>query len=306
MERRYFEINEQSAKMAHDMMSFRDYVDGSTTADYKRLADKMYDLAEKVIEARPKCSEKVERLAVTYARRMAANYNNASRIGCMCPSIMITGGSNFPVRKKEKQNAASGRNMQEFRYLNEYYENKLHSILMGANIISSSDEDAIEQLEEKLSNLEAKQEFMKSANAYYRKHKTIEGFPGFSAKLIERLREEKLLEEKPFDTWQLSNNNANIKRVKERIASLKKIKERETKEYRVDELNLVIKENVEDMRIQLFFDGKPDTDVRDILKHNAFKWAPSNGCWQRQLTDNARYAVKTMLPKLKELVSCQK
>lgn len=306
MERRYFEINEQSAKMAHDMMSFRDYVDGSTTADYRRLVDKMYDLAEKVIEARPKCSEKVERLAVTYARRMAANYNNASRIGCMCPSIKITGGSNFPARKKEKQNAASGRNMQEFRYLNEYYENKLHSILMGANIVSSSDEDAIEQLEEKLSRLEADQEFMKAANAYWRKHNTLEGFPGFSQKAIAELKNENLIEKKPFATWQLSNNNANIKRVRERIEALKKIKESETKEYRIEELDLLVKENVEDMRIQLFFDNKPDADVRDILKHNAFKWAPSNNCWQRQLTANARYAVKKMLPKLKELVSCQK
>lgn len=302
MERRYFEINEESAKMAHDMMSMRDYVEGSTTEDYKNLVNKMYDLADKVIEARPECTEKVERLAIAYARRMAANYNNASRIGCMCPSIMISGGSNFPVRKKEKQNAASDRNWQEFHNLNEYYENKLNSILAGANIISSSDEDAIEQLAEKLSNLEAKQEFMKAANAYHRKHKTIEGFSGFSAKLIERLRDEKLLEMKPFETWQLSNNNANIKRVKERIASLKRIKESETKEYRIEELDLLVKENVEDMRIQLFFDDKPDADVRDILKRNAFKWAPSNGCWQRQLTDNARYALKTMLPKLKELM----
>ena len=34
-ERIYYEINEQSARSAHEMMSFRDYKEGSLTAEYK-------------------------------------------------------------------------------------------------------------------------------------------------------------------------------------------------------------------------------------------------------------------------------
>ncbi len=55
------------------------------------------------------------------------------------------------------------------------------------------------------------------------------------------------------------------------------------------------------MRVQLFFEGKPEEDVRNILKGEAFKWSPKNGCWQRQLTDNARIATKRVISKIKEL-----
>ena len=33
--------------------------------------------------------------------------------------------------------------------------------------------------------------------------------------------------------------------------------------------------------------GKPDADTRAELKSSGFRWAPSVGAWQRQLTDNA-------------------
>jgi hypothetical protein len=40
-------------------------------------------------------------------------------------------------------------------------------------------------------------------------------------------------------------------------------------------------------RLQLFFDEKPDESKRANLKASGFKWAPSQGAWQRQLNDNA-------------------
>ena len=52
-ERIYYEINEQSARSAHEMMSFRDYKEGSLTAEYKGYVDEAYDLADKVAESRP-------------------------------------------------------------------------------------------------------------------------------------------------------------------------------------------------------------------------------------------------------------
>ena len=39
-ERKYFHINESSARTAHDMMSMRDYTEGSTTAEYRSLRRK--------------------------------------------------------------------------------------------------------------------------------------------------------------------------------------------------------------------------------------------------------------------------
>ena len=35
------------------------------------------------------------------------------------------------------------------------------------------------------------------------------------------------------------------------------------------------------------FEEKPDADTRQALKSEGFKWAPSQGAWQRQLNQNA-------------------
>lgn len=48
-----------------------------------------------------------------------------------------------------------------------------------------------------------------------------------------------------------------------------------------------VEANQEENRLQIFFDQKPDEDVRAALKANGFRWAPGAGAWQRQLNDNA-------------------
>lgn len=41
-------------------------------------------------------------------------------------------------------------------------------------------------------------------------------------------------------------------------------------------------DNKEANRVQVVFDGKPEEAVRVVLKGHGFKWAPSEGAWQRQ------------------------
>ena len=146
MERVYYQINETAARTAHNMMSFRDYQEGSKTAEYQGYVNKAYDLADKVAKARPEEADRVYKLAERYSRKLAENLNNSSRIGMMCPSVMISGAGNFPVKKKEKQNAAADRNYQQFREIQGILS-KMESILHGKDIIKSEDERAIEKLE---------------------------------------------------------------------------------------------------------------------------------------------------------------
>ena len=40
-------------------------------------------------------------------------------------------------------------------------------------------------------------------------------------------------------------------------------------------------------RIQVFYDERPDAQTISDLKRRAFKWSPSNKCWQRKITANA-------------------
>lgn len=69
-ERIYYEINEQSARTAHEMMSMREYKEGSKTREYRSLVDNAYDLAGQVEEKRPLQSERAYKLAERYSRKM--------------------------------------------------------------------------------------------------------------------------------------------------------------------------------------------------------------------------------------------
>ncbi len=300
MERRYFEINEAEARRAWEMMSMRDYPEGNKTAEYRASVDEVYDIADKVAERRPEAAGKAYALAERYARKLADNYNADSRIGCMCPSILISGSGNFPVRKKEKQVAAMDRNMKEYEEIQKI-PGKIKDILYARDIIKSGDEDAIERLEKKLEELKSMQELMRNVNAYWRKHKNLDECPYLTPRQRQELTETMYSDtprmgSTPFLPWQLSNNNQNIHSVEQRLANLKAAKEAGTKEQQGDGFRVV--ENTEIMRLQIIFDDKPEADVREVLKANGFRWAPSAGAWQRQLTPNARHALKSVLDKI--------
>ena len=299
---KYYEINETAARQARQMWSFSDYEHGSNTAEYRAAVARCYAEVDRLPE---ELKEKGAAMADRYARRLAEWYNKQSRIEMMCPSVMISGGSNFPVRKKEKQNAAQDRHYQLYKEIQQIPE-KIAGLLRGTNIIKSSDADALEKLQQKVKKLEARQAEMKEANAYYRKHKTMKGFKDFSDKRAETL--DKAIEEsrykKPFAPFKLTNNNAKIKSAKARIAEIERLKKEaaEVAEQPESETTLFkIVENAEIMRLQVIFKGKPNAEARQIMKSNCFRWSPSNSAWQRQLTDNARYAVKRVQEQLQEL-----
>lgn len=302
MGRKYYEINEAAARRAKEMMSFDDYRNGSATAAYQREVEQIYQLAEKVAERRPDAAEKAEKLADKYAKLLADYYNTNFRIDQMCPSVMIAGPANFPVRKKEKQNQAWDRNREKYEQCKEI-EDKIRNLLSGKEIITSGDPEAIEKLKNKLSSLEKAQETMKAVNAFYRKHKTLDGCPDLSWENIEKLKSSMTdswrSDPKPFESWALSNNSAEIRRVKERIKKLEEVKAQpvDTKEY--DGFSVV--EDPEAMRIKLLFEDKPSAEIRDILKKNGFRWSPRANAWQTQLTNNGRCRLERVL---KELETC--
>ena len=302
-ERKYFHINESSARAAHNMMSMRDYSEGSTTAGYRSEVDKAYDIADKVAEKKPEEAERAYRLAERYSKKMAEYYNKESSIGMMCPSVMISGAGNFPVKKKERQLAAWERNHEFYQYVQGILA-KIENILYGREIIKSDDERAIEKLEEKLEDMKKLQEDMKAANKALRLKDKEAGNDqlreiGYSEESIEELRKPDYLGRVGYPNFQLSNNNANIHRVEERLKRLKAVKERGSSEQEYKTFKVV--ENTEAMRYQIIFDGKPDAEIRTLLKSNGFKWAPSQGAWQRQITSNGKWALKKVVEKLKEM-----
>lgn len=317
MEVKKYSINEGLARAAKEVNSFSDYVANSATDKYIDLVEEFNRAVNAIIErnarmpypATPEQMELVQYYVDKYSEKLAAAINRENSIEASCPSVMIAGFANFPVRKKEKQNAARDKFWKEcgelFEPTDNYYFRKIKNILTNSTIYSN-DALALEKLQNKLEELEELQAKMKERNAYYRKHGTMKGYEGVSdteaAEIDEKIKKSYSWEQKPYPTWALTNNNAEIRRTKERIAEIERLKAEAEKPIddkypHVDGLEVV--ENAEAMRIQLFFDGKPDEQTRSLLKSNGFRWSPSFGAWQRQLNNNGIYATKRVLEKLK-------
>lgn len=303
MERVCYTINEATAKTAHDMMSFSDYKPGSKTAEYLGYVNMAYDLADKVAEEKPDEAGRVYRMAERYSKKLAENMNKNSSIGCMCPSVMIAGPSNFPVRKKEKQNQAWERNMEEFNQIQGILS-KIENILYGQEIIKSDDERAIEKLEEKLETLKETQETMKAVNKAIRLKNVEKGNEqlrnmGYSEEKIKQFRIPDFCGRVGYPDYALQNNNANIHRTEGRLKELKAAKEKGTEKSENEFFRIV--RNAELMRLQIIFEDKPDPEVREILKRNGFRWAPSHSAWQRHLNRNSEYSLNCVIEQMREI-----
>lgn len=162
------------------------------------------------------------------------------------------------------------------------------------NAISSGDPQALEKLTVKLDQCKELQATMKEVNAYWRKFGTCKGAPGITDVQAEKL-EKKIetgysWEKQPFTSYELTNNNAEIKRLEKRVQELTYNKEVGFSGWEFE--GGYAEANTEMNRLQLYFDEKPDDSQRIVLKSHGFKWAPSQGAWQRQLTDNAIYSAR--------------
>lgn len=295
----YYEISESMARRAKEMNSFFDYVPGSATAEYRRMVDEAAALAERCKNGKdPEDQDKIDRLLDSYSRRLAAYINDSNRNDASCPSVLIAGPANFPVRKKERQNARADALMNEYNAIAALLD-KMRSV--GTGGIQSGDPHAIEKLTKKLQSLEVLQERMKAVNAYYRKNKTLDDCPLLTPEQIESIKcsmkRDWRSNPKPFESYELSNNNAEIRRLRQRIESLQAVKASAPVEQ--EHNGVIYKEDTEIMRVQLIFDGKPNADTRALLKSNGFRWAPSQGAWQRQLTRSGQLAAQTVLSQLK-------
>ena len=161
------------------------------------------------------------------------------------------------------------------------------------NVISSGDPNALEKLISKKEECQKLQDIMKGVNSFWRSAGTCIGSPGISEEQAKRI-DDKIYNAKypwdrvPFSDYQLKNNNAEIRRLDKRIAE---VSYKQEVGFNGWEFNGGRAEANTDMnRLQLFFDNKPSEGQRAQLKSNGFKWAPSQGAWQRQLNDNAIYA----------------
>lgn len=180
--------------------------------------------------------------------------------------------------------------------------------------ISSDDPAALDKLRARLERRMAMQELMRKTNAAIRMRDTDAGDEklrelGFSDGRIAQLRRGDFLGRVGYPDYELSNNNADIRRIKGRIELLEEAEKRRaaasgsdmpTTEHATSEGQVELVENIAENRLQFRFQGKPSSATRHLLKTNGFIWAPSQNSWQRHLNSAAKFAAQCVLDKIEQ------
>lgn len=225
-------------------------------------------------------------------------------------SAFIVGPSNFPTARNQKRCDTAHKRSLEFIEYREKGRLRLRRaydpVAIAAAPISADDDDAISKLQAKIDEAKAAQVFMKAANKIVRQKKLADDdkvaqlieLAGISEGAAQELLQPDFMGRLGFAPYQLSNNNANIRRMLARIADLETEAVREDAEDHEATIlgtPVTISENRDQNRLQLFFDGKPPEEVRTLLKSRGFRRAPSQGAWQRKLNWNARQQVGELI-----------
>jgi hypothetical protein len=209
-----------------------------------------------------------------------------------CFSIMITGGSNFPVRRHEKANRSEERHYTIFR---EWRIRAKKTIVRKAKEPKTFLSE-LDRYKKELERMKANHEKMKEGN------KRIAAARKTGEDITQYLTDTFGIKPHMID-WTLkfgfglANNSANMRRVEERI-KLMEVKEAKAtttgqKEFPFEGFTVIY--NYEADRIQVKHDSKPAADVIQAFKRSGFRWSPSFQAWQRQMNANGIWAAERLL-----------
>lgn len=211
-----------------------------------------------------------------------------------CISSMITGPARFPVRRAEKANNAEHNRSVEFTD----FRKKALSKAIRSFSAPITPLGELEQARINLAEREKQQKLMKEVNSIIRSKKNVESklaTYGLSAEKITDLLTPKFGNSTGYAGFELTNNNAQIKRLRQRVAELEAKQQASQKEssnapilFELGEIHL----NYTADRLQILFNEKPEEEMRKTLKSNGFKWSPTSEAWQRKLTPNALATAK--------------
>ncbi|WP_146237980.1 hypothetical protein [Meiothermus sp. Pnk-1] len=251
----------------------------------------------------------LEQMLTEHARRRKEKVLDYLAAKSRVASPMIAGPANFPFESNQKRIEAEMRKLNELSEFDERAEKAMRKRLteMGEPPLSE-----VQRYERKLAHLERLQEMMKNLNAAIRRaggKATPELEAEFaryglsSADMHKRLTPD-FAGRIGFHDYELKNNSAEIRRVRA-LAEAARAKEAMAAQQsqsggpqpRTVKGVQVVEDAGQD-RLRLIFPGKPAPEVIAKLKARGFRWSPSNGAWQRQLTNAARQAAQEILAGL--------
>lgn len=249
-----------------------------------------------------------------FVQRHVSITRRAWAMDSRCMSWFIVGPARFPTDRNRKRmdwadnaHRATGEHLKAAKNA---VERSAFPYGMPGDAIRANNRGAPELIKAKIAELRKKHGQMKAANAAIRSAKAGDveamvqavmdatGWRDGTARLV--VCPPQAWMGRGFAAYQLSGELAEIKRLEDRLGSIERNRERGTvsKTHNTSIGAVEVVENGDAARIQILFDGKPDSTTRDLLKGNGFRWAPSEGAWQRHLNNNGRYAAQYVISKL--------
>lgn len=251
------------------------------------VATRFQAVADTHPEKAPELSRALVDYRDGYLKRMNAWLSAKARV----MSERISGGSKFDNRRAE---AAWNRTNKHLGALGHYANTRADRILKRLTP-KATREVKDTGLRGELAILEEKHALMKKVNAMIKKGAGIEDLValGLDAKEAHMCVHGDGYGNFGFPSYELSSSNAKIKRIKAQLEALKQLGEMKPEQYEIGDVT--VEEDPEADRIRLHFWDKPSAELRAKLKGAGFLWAPSEGAWQRRLTDAARQAARQVL-----------
>jgi hypothetical protein len=253
----------------------------------ERRADSIVrDYSEELVEDLKTLGEKSGKYEEKYKAKFAAWIGAKGR----CISSMITGPANFPVRRAEKANRSESNRYEEWRHWRDKYFNAVNRER------TKSPEEDLEILVRQLDNAIILNENIKAWNKPIRKFKTEKiTFETMMTQLMElEMPDEylKMIDKDVRERWfyQIGTMGPTIKRLRDRAIELKGRIETKLgwKDIEFDGGSIT----VEDDRVKIMHDEKPEQETINNLKRNGFRWSRYWGCWCRKHTRQAIIAAK--------------
>ena len=281
------DISTETARAAYHGVSMRpEQRAESTRNDYaETLAEDYAEFAEQAAKGKTEhlLQAEFDRYRAGYRKRYYGFLHSNSR----CVSWWIAGPSNFPAARMNKRADIAHKRLNELIDFRARAKAAIKRTLRpDLAPIYASDSNALERLEAKISHAEALQKRMKQSNETIRRHKK-EGKEaqiaalmvlGYSAGMAQKLLEPDFVGRIGFADYQLTNNGANIRRMKQRVEHVTRL--HATPGSEKEGTNARLEDCPAENRIRLWFAGKPSEEVRTDLKSNGFRWTPTVGCWQ--------------------------
>lgn len=147
---------EEAARRAKEAVSYRDYKEGSATAEYNEYCKQAEEIAKRAKAKLAKTcapkerAERVDYLLALYKSKklswLCGFYANMASV----PSVMIAGPSNFPARAKQKQIAREQALMAQNP---DYILDEIRAIGNNSGTIYSDEENAVERIKAKIERL---------------------------------------------------------------------------------------------------------------------------------------------------------